>query len=390
MFYSSMCAFFAWLVSFSTAPLAAGIAMSGAGKSLQFAINSKGAGINFVGQSQEARMQMASQPSMTNRTAFVECPGDQVKKLTTLVKPVLDDSDRAKVDKAAALVHIAQPGKKIKIGCVFKMSAKDRQLMLDTVQTWANKCDKIMAFSDHAWKLPGPWDVTTIPLKIKGGDSWRNTWHKMRAIMQALDHIWQTEGFDFVVVSDTDSFFVMENLQEFLSSTDFQHRVVPNGPLLIGDLWGTEKRAWVAGGGYVINRRVVEAILSCDKYYKDQVTHEDDVMISKCLKASTFQYNVFDYGPTCDSDSKDRFNYDSITQIPISDVSSKLVMFHHTHGEERFRFYQDLYGDHSDRICADMPKMPSMLARYDTEDLVDEDEMHNALEDIPSVPVRCR
>mmetsp|Transcript_59992 Transcript_59992/g.105000 ORF Transcript_59992/g.105000 Transcript_59992/m.105000 type:complete len:389 (+) Transcript_59992:47-1213(+) len=318
-------------------------------------LNKIGAGSRLFSELHEdVRMQNESDSSHDWDTAFSPCPRDTVEKHFE-TKDQLSADQKIRVDEAVAAIHLAQPEKQFKIGCAFKASSSDRQKLLDTVQTWAKKCDKILAFSDETWQLPGPWGVTTIAISVPGGDTYDTLGSKTQAIMQHLASTWEQEAFDFVVMSDTDTFFVMENLQAFLASSEIQGRRDAGIPILLGDLWMDQQGlSWVSGGGYVISRKVVDAVISCDPLIKQQCTGAEDVMVSRCLQTSAFQYSLLNHGPCCDMDGKDRFTHYSISQLNAKfDVSSALIMFHHTVGEERYRFHQNLYKDLSPRLCAD-------------------------------------
>lgn len=289
------------------------------------------------------------------------------------------------VYKAAASIHLAKAGTKLKIACAFKTATSERQLLLDSVQTWAKKCDVIYSFSNQTWQVPGPWNVNTIQLPSSGrdpkdSDSYGNLWHKTQAMMNTLHPLWQQEGFDFLVISDTDSFFVMENLRQYLSTSSIQQRQSAGKPILLGDLWQSDNKgvhAWVAGGGYVINQKVIEAVMSCPQHLRDQVTSAEDVMVSKCLIQGPFHYDVYDDGPACDADRNDRFEFQSILESRKTAVSSSMIMFHHIVGEQRYLFYQALYKDQTQRLCADEKAADGMvlLREEEEEELIEESSM---------------
>lgn len=276
------------------------------------------------------------------------CPRDPVEHITNRSEDGrLSQGQQHIVDQAAARVRLAEPKERLKIGCAFKTSSSNRQQLLDAVQTWAKKCDAIYTFSDQTWQVPGPWKVKAI--QLSGKDSYGNLWQKTQAMMKILHPIWQEEGFDFMVMSDTDAFFVMENLQEFLTSSIIKQRQAAGKPILLGDLYTHNNSAFVSGGGYVIDQKVVEAVASCPQHIKDQVTSADDVQISACLKEGDLHYDVLLDGPACDADGIDRFEHYSVLTQPKPSIN--MILFHHVVGEQRYRFYQGLYKNHTQRLC---------------------------------------
>jgi hypothetical protein len=239
-----------------------------------------------------------------------------------------------------------------------------RQRALDVIQTWGRKCDKIYAFSDEKWTLPGDLHVTTIALDLGEDNDWAHLWQKTGMIMKSLaEDFWERDKLDFVAMADDDSFYIMENLRSVLGSHKIQANAASGKPVLLGGIW--EKRGnpagmnvWVSGGGYVFNRVVAEEASKCAQSIKKWAQIPEDVMVCACLHDSRWGFNVYNESEVCDSRGRNLFSQSSALDHWGSNragMSPSIIQFHRSTGDDRYHFFHSLYGDHSIRLCADDP-----------------------------------
>jgi len=287
------------------------------------------------------------------------CPRDEVEG-----NKLLTQSERDKVDRMVKMTNLQKLGSNLKIGCAFKMTRNYRQRALDAIQSWGRKCDKIYAFSDEEWTMPGGMGVTTIPLKQDGSDDYEHLWHKTRLIFQSLVDFWDKDGLDFVAMADDDAFYVMENLRGLLASGNIQKNHAAGKPVLLGDVWEDRSgntapgmNVWVNGGGYVLNRVAAKEVHDCTKRLSDKNEIPEDIMVCSCMKHSKWNFDLHQESNACDDSGKKLFSQESLLTTygdHVDKMSSTIVEFHHATGEQRHRFFQSLYNDQSKRLCAEV------------------------------------
>jgi glycoprotein-N-acetylgalactosamine 3-beta-galactosyltransferase len=85
-----------------------------------------------------------------------------------------------------------------------------------TRNTWASKCTSFLAFSTETDPT-----IPSISLPHIGHESYRNMWHKSRAIWNyiALHYV---NDYDWFLMGGDDMYYIMENLHEYLSSDELQ------------------------------------------------------------------------------------------------------------------------------------------------------------------------
>jgi hypothetical protein len=221
--------------------------------------------------------------------------------------------------------------------------------------------------------------VTTIPIHPAGKDNYNHLWHKTRLIFQSLaESIWDRDNsdkLDFVAMADDDTYFIMDNLRAYLASDSIMEEQVKGRPVLIGDVWAATRFApsmnlWVNGGGYVFNRVTAQEVNSCSKRLRDDTMIPEDVMVASCLTQNSWKFDLRKEGNACDASGRKMFSqenplYEHADQDhKVAKMTRFLIEFHHTTGEDRYRFHQKLYKGTGERICAEaQPEELSQVRR---------------------------
>jgi hypothetical protein len=306
--------------------------------------------------SSRAFLQTADHEAAAALPAMTACPRDELELNTHVT-----ETQKEKLRKMASSIRLGKAGSHLRIGCAFKLSRLSRQRSLDAIQTWGRRCDAIYAFSDEDWTLPGDMNVKTIPLRQHNND-YEHLWQKTQMMFQNLSQdFWDRDRLDFVIMADDDAFFIMENLRAFLDSEPIRAKQFAGKPVIVGDLWEGPKEApkfnvWVNGGGYVFNRVVADEVSRCTHQLAQENVIPEDVMVCSCMVRSNWEFDFYKESNGCDSAGRKMFSQENLlTTWGKNDatMSSDLIEFHHTVGEERYYFFRMLYNDVSARLCAD-------------------------------------
>jgi predicted transcriptional regulator len=312
---------------------------------------------------------------------YTACPRDTLEASWRV-----DDTQKERLQELASTIRLGSAGSHLRIGCALKTSRLSRQRSLDAIQTWGRKCDAMYVFSDEEWTLPGNLGVTTIPLRQENND-YKHLWQKTQMMFGNLSRkFWDRDQLDFIVMADDDAFFIMENLRTFLASEPIQARQKAGKPIMFGDLWenpnyyAATMKAWVNGGGYVINRVVADEVSKCTSHLSQENVIPEDVMVCSCMVRSDWQVDPYQESNGCDSAGRKMFSQESILTVwgkNATSMSPDLIEFHHAVGEQRYHFFRSLYKDDSPRLCVEVS--PSEL--YDLQNGIRNDRRSRQLAD---------
>jgi hypothetical protein len=204
--------------------------------------------------------------------------------------------------------------------------------------------------------------VKTIHLEQPNND-YAHLWQKTQMMFQTLSkEYWDRDRLDFVAMADDDAFFIMENLKAFLASETIHAKQILGKPILVGDLWEGPKEAanfkvWVNGGGYIFNRVVADEVSKCTSRLAEDNVIPEDVMVCSCMVRSDWRFDLYRESNGCDNEGRKMFSQENLLSSwgkSDASMSADLIEFHHIVGEERYHFFQSLYNDHRERLCADV------------------------------------
>ena len=223
---------------------------------------------------------------------------------------------------------------------------------MDQVQTWASGCDHIYAFSDELFRVP-ELNFSTIalqPPEIAG--SYSAIWQKYQLMYAKVLEAWSRDSLEFLAVGGDDTVFIMDNLKAYLASAEFQMSAHNGSIIALGRSY-PPRYSWIGGGGYVLNRAAINAILTCDPRIRNTKTAAEDVMMSRCLERAGYTRTA---ESTTDADGNNLFSCcDYLSQSKLARGISKFhIQLHYMYGEQLFEFYDALYGsDGRFRLCVE-------------------------------------
>jgi len=95
-------------------------------------------------------------------------------------------------------------------------------------QTWGKRCDKLVIASNQT-------DIHHADtLAMKSDSSYLGLWTKLNETMQYIWEHHRNDGYDWVFKADDDTFLLMENLKEYLSSPAVMAKHNQQEPLIFG------------------------------------------------------------------------------------------------------------------------------------------------------------
>jgi hypothetical protein len=167
-----------------------------------------------------------------------------------------------------------------RIYCVIKTFGQNLVTRASTIhQTWARRCDKhVFLTATNLTK----WNNISLPLLnlVDVGDNYLELSVKVFDALNVIIAQPRPYDFDWLLMTDDDTYVVMENLRELLYPTSeplaFGHVYAPHGA----------RRHLSGGAGYVINTVALQRMLpdlqtTCAQWY---IPGMEDVYVSRCLQ----------------------------------------------------------------------------------------------------------
>eukprot|EP00747_Dinoflagellata_sp_TGD_P132304 gnl/TRDRNA2_/TRDRNA2_175069_c0_seq2.p1 gnl/TRDRNA2_/TRDRNA2_175069_c0~~gnl/TRDRNA2_/TRDRNA2_175069_c0_seq2.p1 ORF type:complete len:239 (-),score=20.79 gnl/TRDRNA2_/TRDRNA2_175069_c0_seq2:27-743(-) len=129
------------------------------------------------------------------------------------------------------------------------------------------------------------------------------SWPKLWQIWSMMSKVWCREHqtldcdhIDYLLVGGDDTLVIMENLRHYLSILhSYVSREAPPQPIYMGHFFSQVLRSsylnltqeyenitYASGGGYIINRPILDSILRCSEQ-SIKALHAEDLMTGKCL-----------------------------------------------------------------------------------------------------------
>jgi len=145
-----------------------------------------------------------------------------------------------------------------------------------------SRCNGLAFFSDrHDGDLP----IFPVPDHGVGGSdgNWKKIWITLQWASVAAQ--WFAQWF---VISDDDTFWVIENLRSLLSNCPALVAAhASSTPLYLGRvMWEPHYQvAFTQGSGSVINLAALRELMRCPASVVDEVTTFGDVQVARCLQA---------------------------------------------------------------------------------------------------------
>eukprot|EP00747_Dinoflagellata_sp_TGD_P132303 gnl/TRDRNA2_/TRDRNA2_175069_c0_seq17.p1 gnl/TRDRNA2_/TRDRNA2_175069_c0~~gnl/TRDRNA2_/TRDRNA2_175069_c0_seq17.p1 ORF type:complete len:223 (-),score=14.79 gnl/TRDRNA2_/TRDRNA2_175069_c0_seq17:27-695(-) len=129
--------------------------------------------------------------------------------------------------------------------------------------------------------------------------SWPKLWQIWSIMSRAwcrTPHDFNCDHFDYLLVGGDDTLVIMENLRHYLTVLhSYTSRVTPPQPIYMGHFFNQQpvpshnnltkalkNLTYASGGGYIINRPILDSILRCSEK-SIQELHAEDLMTGKCL-----------------------------------------------------------------------------------------------------------
>ena len=111
--------------------------------------------------------------------------------------------------------------------CLPIIKSEHSRKALDVYYTWGKRCDKLIFASNASDPRLGAFKVK-VPYT---GYDWLHLWQKER---EAMRYIWETYGhsYDWFLKADVDTYIIMENSRQYLSSEEIRSR--SNEALILG------------------------------------------------------------------------------------------------------------------------------------------------------------
>eukprot|EP00536_Pseudo-nitzschia_multiseries_P009513 jgi/Psemu1/200882/e_gw1.267.18.1 len=164
-------------------------------------------------------------------------------------------------------IKIAKPDKSVKVFCgIYSYPGNNAQT--DAIRrTWGKRCDGFMTASTET-----NHELATIDLPHFGEweGKYRGIWQKVRSMISYI-HDNFLDDYDFFFVCGDDTYVIMENLKQFLTSPDFvEYAGVGTNPnnVYTGSFthpsWlnhGKDFYYMGGGSGYIISRKTVKALV---------------------------------------------------------------------------------------------------------------------------------
>eukprot|EP00602_Paraphysomonas_sp_CaronLab_P010170 CAMPEP_0185029956 /NCGR_PEP_ID=MMETSP1103-20130426/16613_1 /TAXON_ID=36769 /ORGANISM="Paraphysomonas bandaiensis, Strain Caron Lab Isolate" /LENGTH=249 /DNA_ID=CAMNT_0027564895 /DNA_START=818 /DNA_END=1567 /DNA_ORIENTATION=+ len=157
-------------------------------------------------------------------------------------------------------------------------------------ETWGSRCNGFLAYSNSTDQ-----SIPTVQVDFKTSESIINYWHKKVAVYKDI-HENYAAFFDYIFLGDDDTYLIVPNLLEFLTSDDSIIALVTSGggvyagrPMRLDSFPNMPRynQYFNSGAGYVLDRvalrAAVEAVKEgeCGEGLKD---NNADVYLAQCLK----------------------------------------------------------------------------------------------------------
>uniref|UniRef100_A0A6U5DAC2 Hexosyltransferase n=1 Tax=Corethron hystrix TaxID=216773 RepID=A0A6U5DAC2_9STRA len=230
--------------------------------------------------------------------------------------------------------------KEVRIFCAIYTIEEYHYRLKPIRETWGAKCDGFMAAST---KTDTSLNAVNIP--HFGPESYNSIWQKVRSIWS---YIYKTyyDDYDFFYLGGDDYYLIVENLRDYLSSSEILYAGGGKGwpiPLYLGhrihELQGGNK--WQSnhgGAGYILNRAALAVLVElafdleyCEPY---KMKHFEDKKVGGCLR--NFTVTPYD---TKDANKLERFHIISPQQLASGKLGQLMNWFKKTaHRNENYVF----------------------------------------------------
>jgi glycoprotein-N-acetylgalactosamine 3-beta-galactosyltransferase len=115
-----------------------------------------------------------------------------------------------------------------KVLCFVMTHAGSHRTKVKAIQrTWGKRCDKLIIASNQTNERLGI-------VAMKSESSYLGLWGKLNETMQYVWDHYRDEGYDWVFKADDDTYLIVENLKEYLSSPPVKKSVFLKEPVIYG------------------------------------------------------------------------------------------------------------------------------------------------------------
>mmetsp|Transcript_25138 Transcript_25138/g.25339 ORF Transcript_25138/g.25339 Transcript_25138/m.25339 type:complete len:691 (+) Transcript_25138:3-2075(+) len=231
-----------------------------------------------------------------------DVPGTEVCKIKNNDNGKL--LDRVKLDRSKDIALSKDLNYTPKIFCgIYTMEKNHGTNVRATIETWGKRCSGFMAFSTVTNA-----DIPTVFVPHEGPEEYNNMWQKSKSIWKYIGSHY-LEEFDWFLMGGDDMFYMVENLRDYLSSSEITEQQTLSKGMFIGRRFFPPKQnVFNSGGaGYILDRKALQILMDnidTPKCFPHQHGFWEDVNIASCLRVSA---NILPYD-TRDELKRERFH----------------------------------------------------------------------------------